>query len=147
MNYTVTEKELLAVVWMFDKFKSYLVGTKVIVYKDHSAIKYLFEKKDAKSRLIRWVLLLQELENRSYVAEGGSIKETFPDEQLLAITSSEAPWYVDYVNFIASGVTPPELTPDNRRRFLHDVRLYMWDEPFLYRLCVDQLVQKYVPEE
>nr|XP_009758085.1 PREDICTED: uncharacterized protein LOC104210812 [Nicotiana sylvestris] len=106
MNYTITEKELFAVVWAFDKFRSYLVGTKVIVYTDHSAIRYLFEKKDAKPRL----------ENRSHVAEGGSIKETFPDEQLLAITSSEAPCYADYVNFIASGVTPPELTPDNRRR-------------------------------
>ncbi|XP_019267190.1 PREDICTED: uncharacterized protein LOC109244536 [Nicotiana attenuata] len=136
MNYTVTEKDLLAV--------------------------------DAKPRLIRWVLLSQEfdleirdrkgtenqvadhlsrLENRNHVAEGGAIKETFPDEQLLAITSSTAPWYADYVNFIASGVTPPELTPDNRRRFLHDVRLYMWDGPFLYRLCADQLVRRCVPEE
>ncbi|OIT35016.1 hypothetical protein A4A49_59230, partial [Nicotiana attenuata] len=74
-------------------------------------------------------------------------KETFPDEQLLAITLSTVPWYADYVNFIASGVTPPELTPDSRRRFLHDVRLYMWDEPFLYRLCADQLVRRCVPEE
>ncbi|XP_075108825.1 uncharacterized protein LOC142180679 [Nicotiana tabacum] len=56
------------------------------------------------------------LENRNHAAGGGVIKETFPDEQLLAITSSTAPWYADYVNFIASGVTPPELTPDNRRR-------------------------------
>nr|XP_009802268.1 PREDICTED: uncharacterized protein LOC104247843 [Nicotiana sylvestris] len=140
MNYIVTEKELLAVVWAFDKFRSYLVGTKVIIYTDHSAIRYLFEKKDAKLRLIR-------LENRNHMAEGGAIKETFPDEQLLAITSSTDPWYVDYVNFIASGVTPPELTPDNRRRFLHDVRLNMWDEPFLYRLCEDQLMRRCVPEE
>ncbi|XP_075095107.1 uncharacterized protein LOC142173419 [Nicotiana tabacum] len=168
MNYTVTEKELLAVVWAFDKFRSYLVGTKVIVYTDHSAIRYLFEKKDAKPRLIRWVLLLQEfdleirdrkgtenqvadhlsrLESRNHVAEGGSIKETFPDEQILAITSGEAPWYADYVNFIASGVTPLEWTADNRRRFLHDVRFYVWDEPFLYRQCADQLVRRCVPEE
>ncbi|XP_019242550.1 PREDICTED: uncharacterized protein LOC109222679, partial [Nicotiana attenuata] len=61
---------------------------------------------------------------------------------ILTITSSEAPWYADYVNFIAR-----ELTPDNRRSFLHDVRLYMWDEPFLYRLCADQLVRRCVPEE
>nr|XP_016435741.1 PREDICTED: uncharacterized protein LOC107761960 [Nicotiana tabacum] len=79
--------------------------------------------------------------------EGGLIKEIFPDEQLLAVTSREAPWYEDYVNFIASGVTPPEVTPDNRRRFLHDVRLYMWDDPFLYRQCADQLVRRCVPEE
>ncbi|XP_059302287.1 uncharacterized protein LOC132054261 [Lycium ferocissimum] len=54
MNYTVTEKELLAVVYAFDKFRSYLVGTKVIVYTDHTAVRYLFVKKDAKTRPIRW---------------------------------------------------------------------------------------------
>ncbi|XP_075096279.1 uncharacterized protein LOC142174393 [Nicotiana tabacum] len=140
MNYIGTEKELFPVVWAFDKFMSYLVGTKVIIYIDHSAIRYLFEKKDANPRLIR-------LENRNHLAEEGAIKETFPDEQLLAITSSTTPWYADYVNFIASRVTPPELTPENRKRFLHDVRLYMWDEPFLYKLCADQLVRRCVPEE
>ncbi|XP_070046205.1 uncharacterized protein [Nicotiana tomentosiformis] len=156
----------------FEELEGRLVTAAIIIAPDwglpyelmcdanHSAIRYLFEKKDAKSRLIRWVLLLQEfeleirdrkgtenqvadhlsrLESRNHVAEGGSIKEIFPDEQLLAVTSGEAPWYADYVNFIASGVTPLELTPDNRRRFLHDVRLYMWDEPFLYRQCADQL--------
>ncbi|GKA61042.1 reverse transcriptase domain-containing protein [Tanacetum coccineum] len=59
-NYTVTEKELLAMVYAFEKFRSYLVLSKTIVYTDHSALKYLFNKQDAKPRLIRWVLLLQE---------------------------------------------------------------------------------------
>ena len=58
-NYTTTEKELLAVVYAFEKFRAYLIGSKTIVYTDHSTIKYLMEKKDAKPRLIRWVLLLQ----------------------------------------------------------------------------------------
>ena len=53
INYTTTEKELLVVVFAFDKFRPYLVGTKVIVYTDHAAIKYLIAKKDAKPRLIR----------------------------------------------------------------------------------------------
>ena len=56
INYTTTKKELLAVVFAFDKFRSYLVGAKVIVYTDHAAIKYLIDKKDAKPRLIRWIL-------------------------------------------------------------------------------------------
>ena len=59
LNYTITKKELLAVVFSFDKFKTYLVGIKVIVYTDHSALKYLISKKDAKPRLIRWILLAQ----------------------------------------------------------------------------------------
>jgi hypothetical protein len=62
LNYGTTKKELLAVVFTIDKFRSYLVGAKVIVYTDHVALKYLLTKKDAKPRLIRWILLLQEFD-------------------------------------------------------------------------------------
>ncbi|GJY90080.1 reverse transcriptase domain-containing protein, partial [Tanacetum coccineum] len=58
-HYSTKEKELLAVVFAFDKFQSYLILSKTVVYTNHSALKYLFSKQDAKSRLIRWVLLLQ----------------------------------------------------------------------------------------
>ncbi|GJU90849.1 putative nucleotidyltransferase, ribonuclease H [Tanacetum coccineum] len=61
-NYTTTEKELLAVVFAFDKFRQYLVLSKTIVFTDHSALRYLFIKQDAKPRLIRWILLLQEFD-------------------------------------------------------------------------------------
>ena len=61
-NYTVTEQQLLAVVFAFEKFRSYLLGTRVIVDIDHSALRYLMEKKDLKPRLIHWVLLLQEFD-------------------------------------------------------------------------------------
>jgi len=60
LNYTTTEKELLVVVFALDKFRSYLVGSLVIVFTDHAALKYLLTKQDAKPRLIRWILLLQE---------------------------------------------------------------------------------------
>ncbi|GJZ73784.1 reverse transcriptase domain-containing protein [Tanacetum coccineum] len=59
-HYTTTEKEMLAVVYAFEKFRSYLILNKSIVYTDHSALKYLFPKKVSKARLLRWVLLLQE---------------------------------------------------------------------------------------
>nr|GEX59302.1 reverse transcriptase domain-containing protein [Tanacetum cinerariifolium] len=59
-NYTTTENEMLAVVYSFKKFRSYLIINKSIVYTDHSALKYLFAKKDLKTRLLRWVLLLLE---------------------------------------------------------------------------------------
>ena len=62
LNYATTEKELLAIVFSFDKFRPYLIDNKVIVHTNHLAIKYLMTKKDAKSRLIRWVLLLQEFD-------------------------------------------------------------------------------------
>nr|GEY31283.1 reverse transcriptase domain-containing protein [Tanacetum cinerariifolium] len=61
-NYTTIEKEMLAVVYAFENFRSYLIMNKSIVYTDHSALKYLFAKKDAKARLLRWILLLQEFD-------------------------------------------------------------------------------------
>ncbi|GJU90255.1 reverse transcriptase domain-containing protein [Tanacetum coccineum] len=61
-NYKVTEKELLAVVLVFDKFRSYLVLSKTVVFTNHSTLKYLFAKQDAKPRLIHWILLLQEFD-------------------------------------------------------------------------------------
>ena len=62
LNYVTTEKEHLAVVFAIDKFRSYLVGAKIIIYTDHAALKYLLTKKDAKPCLIRWILLLQEFD-------------------------------------------------------------------------------------
>jgi S-adenosylmethionine:diacylglycerol 3-amino-3-carboxypropyl transferase len=62
LNYSTTENELLVMVFALDKFRSYLVGSKVLVYLDHPALKYLLSKKDAKSRLIWWILLLQEFD-------------------------------------------------------------------------------------
>ena len=62
LNYATTEKELFAVVFAIDKFRSYLVGAKIVVYTDHAALKYFLTKKDAKPHLIRWILLLQEFD-------------------------------------------------------------------------------------
>ena len=59
-NYTTTEKELLAVVFALDKFCVYLVGSFIVVFIDHSALKYLLTKQDAKARLIKWILLFEE---------------------------------------------------------------------------------------
>nr|GEY25642.1 hypothetical protein [Tanacetum cinerariifolium] len=59
-NYTTTNQEMLAVVYAFKKFRSYLIMNKSVVYTDYSALKYLFSKKDAKARLLRWILLLQK---------------------------------------------------------------------------------------
>ena len=63
LYYSTTEKELLALVFVLDKFRSYLVRSLDIIYIDHFALKYLLTKPDAKSRLIRWILLLQELKS------------------------------------------------------------------------------------
>ncbi|KAL0393210.1 UNVERIFIED_CONTAM: Retrovirus-related Pol polyprotein from transposon.6 [Sesamum radiatum] len=61
-NYSTTEKELLAIVFALDKFRSYLLGSKIVVFSDHAALKHLLSKKESKPRLIRWILLLQEFD-------------------------------------------------------------------------------------
>ena len=137
-NYATTEKELLAIVFMFDKFRPYLIGNKVIVHTDHFAIKYLMIKKDVTPRLIRWVLLLQEFDleikdkkgTGNLVAyhlsllegpsKGIKINDHFPDEQLLAIKDIKAmPWFADYVNYLVEKVFPPEFNCQHKRDSLH----------------------------
>ena len=61
-NYSTTEKEILAIVFACEKFRPYILGSHIIIHIDHAAIKYLMEQKEAKPRLIRWVLLLQEFD-------------------------------------------------------------------------------------
>ncbi|XP_042423448.1 uncharacterized protein LOC122011078 [Zingiber officinale] len=162
MNYSITEKELLAIVFAIDKFKSYLVGSKVIVYSDHAAIRYLLNKKDVKPRSIRWILLLQEFnleirdkkgaenvmaDHLSWVWPNGQkdvafdppINDVFPDENLLAVGSDRVPWYANFVNYLASGVLPPKLTWQQKKKFFSDVKHYIWDEPLLFRKCGDTI--------
>ncbi|XP_073049622.1 uncharacterized protein [Primulina eburnea] len=127
-NYTTTEKEMLA---------------------------------DAKPRLIRWILLLEEfdfevkdkkgcenqvadhlsrlgLEERT---EGGVINESFPDEQLFKVNVTH-PWFADIANFLATGELPSNLTYHQKKKFLHDAKFYLWDDPFLFKRCTDQITQK-----
>ncbi|GKD30208.1 reverse transcriptase domain-containing protein [Tanacetum coccineum] len=88
IHYTTTEKEMLAVVYAFEKFRPYLILSKSIVYTDHSALKYLLSKQDAKLRLLR-------LENpHKDVLENKDINENFPLETLGVISSGSTPWCV-----------------------------------------------------
>nr|GEY47542.1 reverse transcriptase domain-containing protein [Tanacetum cinerariifolium] len=125
-NYTMTEKEMLAVVYAFKRFRSYLIMNKSIMHMDHSALKYLFAIRDAKARLLWWVLLLQEfdfdvidtkgaenlaadhlsrLENPyENVLDPKEINETFPLETLSMVTfrgDSSASWFADFANYHA----------------------------------------------
>ena len=143
LNYATTEKELLVIVFAFDKFRPYLIGNKVIVHTDHSAIKYLMTKKDVKSRLIRWVLLLQDFDleikdkkgTENLVAEHLSrlegprdevqVNDNFPDEQLLAIEDIQSvPWFADYVNYLVAKVIPQEFSYQYKKRFFAQSKHY-----------------------
>ncbi|XP_027061839.1 uncharacterized protein [Coffea arabica] len=118
-NYTTIEKKLLAIVFTFEKFRSYLLELKVIVFSDHTVLKYLLAKKESKPRLIHWILLLQEydweIKDRKEVdnfvtdhlsrlnreEEAVPISEVFPNKHLFQLRDEE-PWYADIVNFLVS---------------------------------------------
>ena len=165
LNYATTEKELLAIVFAFDKFRPYFIGNKEIVHIDHSTIKYRMTKKDAKPRLIRWVLLLQEFDleikdkkgienliaDHLSTLEGPRdevhVNDDFPDEQLLEIEDTKPiPWFADYVNFLGAKVIPPEFSYQQKKRFFAHLKHYYSGEPILYRHCEDQVVRQCVPE-
>ena len=165
-NYSTTEKEMLAIVFACEKFMPYILGSHVIIHTDHATIKYLMEKKEAKPRLIRWVLLLQEfnleikdkrgydnviadhlsrVEKPTVQEEEREIVENFPDEQLFQL-SLQTPWYADIVNFLTCGIMPPKLSYQQRKRLRADSRYYIWDDPLMFKRGVDLIIRRCVPE-
>ena len=123
-------------------------------------------KKDAKPRLIRWVLLLQEfdleikdkkgtenlvVDHLSRLEEARDevhVNDDFPDEQLLAIEDKNPiPWFADYVNYLVAKVIPPEFSYQQKKRFFALLKHYYWEEPILYRHCADQVMRRFVPED
>ncbi|GJY47998.1 reverse transcriptase domain-containing protein [Tanacetum coccineum] len=168
-NYTTMEKEMLTVVYAFEKFWSYLIMNKSIVYTDHSALKYLFNKKDAKARLLRWVLLLQEFDFKvidtkgaeNYAADHLSrlenpyenvldpkeINKIFPLETLNTVTSRgdpSTPWFADYANYHAGNFIVKGMSTQQKNKFFKDVKHYFWDDPFLFKTCADQVIRRCV---
>ncbi|GKD63648.1 reverse transcriptase domain-containing protein [Tanacetum coccineum] len=146
-NYTTTEKEMLAVVYAFEKFRSYLIINKSVVYTDHSALKFLFNKKDAKARLLKWVLLLQEFDFKvidtkgveNYAADHLSrlenpyenvfdpkeINKTFPLETLNMMTSHDdqnTPWFADIANYHTGNFLVKGMTSQQKKKFFKDVK-------------------------
>ena len=165
-NYSTTEKEMLAVVFACEKFRQYILGSHVITHTDHAAIKYLMSKKEAKPRLIRWVLLLQEfdleikdkkgcdnviadhlsrVERSTAEEEKVILTENFPDEQLFKV-SFQLPWYADIVNYLACGVVPSEFSYQQKRKLRTDSRYYIWDDPLLFKRGADMIIRRCVPE-
>ena len=165
-NYSTTEKEMLAIVFACEKFRQYILGSHVVIHTDHAAIKYLMSKKEAKPRLIRWVLLLQEfdleikdkkgcdnviadhlsrVERSTEEEEKATLTENFPDEQLFKV-SFQLPWYADIVNYLACGVVPSEFTSQQKRKLRTDKRFYIWDDPLLFKRGADMILRRCVPE-
>ena len=163
VNYATTEKELLAVVFAFEKFRSYIVNSKVIVYTDHAAIKYLLTKKDAKPRLIRWILMLQEfdveirdkkgvenvvadhLSRMSHSKGGPPIEDALRDDTLYAVIDKDS-WMLDVIRAI-KGEPLTHLNYNSKRKVLAEAKKFYWNSPYLYRFGSDGVLRRCVPAD
>ncbi|GKC04786.1 reverse transcriptase domain-containing protein, partial [Tanacetum coccineum] len=163
-KYTVTEKELMAVVFAFDKFRSYLILSKTIVHTDHSALKHLFKKQDAKPRLIRWILLLQEFDieikdkkgtenvtadhlsqiKNDESSDNSEVDDNFPGETLVEINTRNEPWFIDFANYLVADIIPKGMTYQQKNKFFSDLKHYFWEEPYLFKVCSDRMIRRCV---
>ncbi|GJX23817.1 reverse transcriptase domain-containing protein [Tanacetum coccineum] len=138
IHYTTTEKEMLAIVYAFVKFRPYLFLSKSIVYTDHSALKYLLSKQDAKLRLLR-------LENpHKDVLENKDINENFPLKTLGKISSGSTLWFADIANFHAGNFIMKGMSSQQKKKFLKHVKHYFWDDPYLFWIYADQIIRRCV---
>ncbi|GKA66035.1 reverse transcriptase domain-containing protein [Tanacetum coccineum] len=161
-KYTVTEKELMAVVFAFDKFRSYLILSKTIVHTDHSALRHLFKKQDAKPRLIRWILLLQEFDieikdrkgtenvtadhlsriENDETSDDSEVDDNFPGETLMEINTKDEPWFADFANYLVGNIIPKGMTYQQKNKFFSDLKHYFWEEPYLFKVCSDGMIRR-----
>nr|GEW01529.1 reverse transcriptase domain-containing protein [Tanacetum cinerariifolium] len=137
----------------------------IIVYTNHTAFKYMFNKQDAKPRLLRWVLLLQEfditvrdkkgaanlaadhlsrLENpHQSMLDKKEINETFPLETLNVVSfrgNSTTQWFVSFANYHVGNFVVKGMSSQQKKKFFKDVKHYFWDDPILFKICVDQVI-------
>ena len=89
---------------------------------------------------------LSRLENSEEGLEKeSSIKEEFPEEYLFSVHIT--PWFADIANFLASDILPPNLSYQQKKKFFYDIKHYLWEDPFLYKVCANGMIRRYVPEE
>ncbi|GJX94829.1 hypothetical protein Tco_0349415 [Tanacetum coccineum] len=138
--------------------------SKIIVHIDHSALRHLFKKQDAKPRLIRWILLLQEfyieikdikgtenvaadhlsqIENDE-TSDDSEVDDNFPGEALMEINIKDEPWFADFANYLVSDIILKGMTYQQRNRFFSDLKHYFWEEPYLFKVCFDGMIRRCV---
>ncbi|GJV57112.1 reverse transcriptase domain-containing protein [Tanacetum coccineum] len=126
------------------------------VHTDHSALRHLFKKQDAKPRLIRWILLLQEfdieikdrkgtknvaadhlsrLENNE-TSDDSKVDDNFPGETLMEINTKDEPWFADFANYLVGNIIPKGMTYQQKNKFFSDLKHYFWEEPYLFKVDI-----------
>eukprot|EP00253_Pinus_taeda_P005467 PITA_05467 len=164
LNYTVTEKEFLAVIHAVNKFGHYITGYPVVLYTDHSAIKYLANKPVTNARIIRWLILLQEFDitikdrpgKENPVAdflsripksiETAAVEDQFLDEHLFSV-AVRTPWYADVANYLAVGKLPKHLTPQERKQIVQKSTRFSWIGGHLFHTGADMQIRRCIRED
>nr|GEX22782.1 reverse transcriptase domain-containing protein [Tanacetum cinerariifolium] len=142
--------------------RSYLILSKTIVHTDHSALRHLFKKQDAKPRLIRWILLLQEFDieikdrkgtenavtdhlsqtENDELSDDSEVDDNFLRETLMEINTKDEPWFTDFANYLIVDIIPKGMTYQQKIKFFSDLKHYFWEEPYLFKVCSDGMIRR-----
>ncbi|GJX67632.1 reverse transcriptase domain-containing protein [Tanacetum coccineum] len=139
-----------------------LFSQKTIIHTDHSTLRHLFKKQDAKPRLNRWIILLQEfnikikdrkgtenvaadhlsrIENDE-TSDDSEVDDNFPGETLMEINTKDEPWFADFANYLVGNIIPKGMTYQQKNKFFSDLKHYFWEEPYLFKVCSDGMIRR-----
>eukprot|EP00253_Pinus_taeda_P029126 PITA_29126 len=147
-----------------DQVLDTLAGYETFVHTYHSAIRYLMNKPITNGKVIRWLLLLQELNiivldrprkqntvtdflsRIPNIKEDSPIKDKFPNEYIFAVTT-QTPWFVDVANYLVTGELPSHLLPREKRKIIQESARYSWIANEFHKTGPDLMIKRCVKED
>ncbi|GJS03746.1 reverse transcriptase domain-containing protein [Tanacetum coccineum] len=119
-------------------------------------------KQDAKPCLIRWILLLQELDiqikdrkrtenvaadhlsriKNNETSDDSEVDDNFPGETLMEINTKDEPWLADFANYLVGNILPKGMTYQQKNKFFSDLKHYFWEEPYLFKVCSGDMIRR-----